>query len=68
MEWMRGAEETPQRLQCKIGPRTIGFGENLTEDQAIQVLTALQRSLPEVAHQLCSYPDSKAHFITLGLS
>jgi hypothetical protein len=68
LEWTRGAEDTPQRLQCKIGHRTIGFGENLTEDQAIQVLAALQRSLPEVAHQLCSYPGSKTHFITLGLS
>jgi hypothetical protein len=68
LEWMQCAENTPQRLQCKAGWRTVTFGESLTENQAIQILTALQQSLPSVAQQLCSYPEGKKHFITLGLS
>lgn len=67
LEWMQAAEDTPPKMQCKIGHRKIAFGENLTEDQAIQILTALQECLPEVAQQMCSYPGSKSHFITLGL-
>lgn len=67
-EWMQSAEDTPRRLQCKIGWRTVTFGKDLTENQAIQILTALQQNLPDVARQLCSYPEGKKHFITLGLS
>ena len=67
LEWMQGAEDTPQRLQFRIGWRTITFGRNLTENQAVQILTALQQTLPDVAQQLCSYPEEKKHFITLGL-
>ena len=67
LEWMQGAEDTPPKIQCKIADRTIAFGENLTEDQALQILTALQQSLPQVAEQMCSYPGGKSHFITLGL-
>jgi hypothetical protein len=68
LEWMQGVENTPQRLQCKIGWRTVRFGEDLTENQAIEILAALQQSLPDVAQQLCAYPEEKKHFITLGLS
>ena len=68
LEWMEGSEDTPERLQFKIGWRTITLGKNLTENQAIQILTALQHTLPDVAQQLCSYPEGKKHFITLGLS
>lgn len=68
LEWMEGTEDKSQRLQFKTGWRTVTFGKNLTENQAIQILTALQQSLPNVAQQLCSYPEGKKHFITLGLS
>jgi hypothetical protein len=68
LEWMQGAEDTPQRLQFKHGWRTVTLGEDLSENQAIEILTALQQSVPEAAQQLCSYPDGKKHFITLGLT
>jgi len=68
LEWMRGGEDTPPSLQFKNGWRTVRLGENLSENQAIEILTALQQSVPEAALQLCSYPDGKTHFITLGLS
>ena len=68
LQWMQGAEDTPQSLQFKNAWRTVTLGENLSEDQAIEILTALQQSVPEAAQQLCSYPDGKKHFITLGLS
>jgi hypothetical protein len=57
LEWTGGSEDEPQRLQFKNGWRTIAFGEGLTEDQSIQILTALQQTLPAVAQKLCSYPD-----------
>jgi hypothetical protein len=65
---MQAAEDTPQSLQFKNGWRTVKLGENLSENQAIEILTALQNSVPEAGQQLCSYPDGKKHFITLGLS
>ena len=68
LQWMQGAEDTPQSLQFKNGWRTVTLGENLSENQAMEILTALQQSVPEAAQQLCSYPDGKKHFITLGLS
>ena len=68
LEWMEPSEGTPQRLQFKIGWRTITLGKSLTENQAIQIFTALQQTLPNVAQQLCSYKEGKKHFITLGLS
>ncbi|MGC1418202.1 MAG: hypothetical protein WA817_23135 [Candidatus Acidiferrum sp.] len=68
LEWTEGTEDTSQRLQFKTGWKTVTFGNNLTENQAIEILTALQQALPNVAQQLCSYPEGKKHFITLGLS
>ena len=55
-------------LQCKVGWRTVKFGEYLSEDQSIQVLTALQAELPDVAQKLGTNLEGKKHFITLGLS
>jgi len=55
LEWREGGRGTPSQLQFKADQRTIVFGENLTENQAIQILTALQQILPSVAQQLCSY-------------
>jgi hypothetical protein len=52
-------------LQCKVGWRTVRFGEYISEDQANEVLAALQRELPEVAAKLEAGPT---HFTTLGLN
>lgn len=68
LEWMEDREHESGRLQFKTDWRTISFGENITENQSIQILTALQQALPNVAQQLCSYPADKKHFLTLGLS
>jgi hypothetical protein len=68
LEWMEPTEDASQRLQFKIGLRTVTFAKHLTESQAVQILTALQQTLPTVAQQLCSYPEGKKHFITLELS
>lgn len=68
LEWVEGREDKSERLQFKNGWRTITFGHNLKESQAIRILTALQRTLPNVAQQLCSHPGGKKHFITMGLN
>jgi hypothetical protein len=68
LEWMEASEGVPQRLQFKIGWRTIALAKGITEDQAVQILASLQQLLPNVAQQVCSYPEGKKHFITLGLS
>ena len=68
LEWERGAGEDRQAgLKCKVGSKTIRFGEGLSEEESIEILVALDRYLPEVAQKLRSYPDAKEHFITLGL-
>lgn len=68
LEWMQGAEDTPQSLQFKTGWGTVTLGENISENQAIEILVALQQSVPDAAQQLCSYPGGKKHFITLDLN
>jgi hypothetical protein len=56
-------------LQCKVGWRTVRFGEYISENEAIEVLTALQTTLPDVAQQMfATSPASKKHFTTLDLS
>lgn len=67
LEWVRASEGRPAGLQCKVGWRKVMVGKDLSEDEAVEVLAALQTSLPGVAQKLCSYPNSKDHFITLGL-
>jgi len=52
-------------LQCKVGWRRVRFAEYISEDQANEVLAALQRELPEVAAKLEASPK---HFTTLGLN
>jgi hypothetical protein len=47
----------PHGLQCRIGWRTIEFGDHLSEQQAIQVLSALQDALPEVVPKLLQSVD-----------
>jgi hypothetical protein len=52
-------------LQCKVGWRTIRFAEHISEDQANEVLSALQRELPDVAGKLEASPTN---FTTLDLN
>jgi hypothetical protein len=67
LEWERAAESRPAGLQCKVGSRKVTVCKDISEDEAVEVLVALQSNLPAVAQKLCSYPNSKDHFITLGL-
>ena len=69
LQWHTQSEGDSYGLQCKVGWRTVKFGEYISEDEAIDVLTALQSNLPEVAQRMGAMPDaSKKHFTTLGLS
>jgi hypothetical protein len=67
LEWSGGGEDEPRGLRCKVGLRTVTFGDHISEDESIEILTALQRSLPDVAQKMCYQGDVKEHFITLGL-
>jgi hypothetical protein len=61
-------DDDPRALQFKAGWRTVRFGKYLSEEQAIEVLTLLQKELPDAAQKLCVDPrPSKSHFQTLGL-
>jgi len=68
LELHEKGEDDPCGLQCKVGWRTVKFGAYISEEQAIRILTALQRELPDVAYRLGTSPEGKKHFITLGLS
>jgi hypothetical protein len=68
LEWSEGSEGEREALKCKVGRRTVKVCQDVSEAESIQILTALQRSLPEVAQKVCSYPDFKEHFLTLGLN
>jgi hypothetical protein len=67
LEWVPASEDRSAGLQCKIGWRKVIVGKDLSEDEVVEILTALQQNLPDVAQKLCSYPNTKDHFITLGL-
>ncbi len=68
LEWMEGSEDKHAALKCRVGWKTITLGEYISEAQAIEILTALQRTLPDVAQIMCSFPEGKKHFISLGLN
>lgn len=67
LEWVPASEGRSAGLQCKIDRRKVIVGEDLSDDEVVEILTALQQKLPGVAQKLCSYPNSKDHFVTLGL-
>jgi|SRR5580658_679969 hypothetical protein len=67
LEWVNASRGRAAALECKIGWRTIVVAKDLSEDEAAEVLAALQKSLPDVAQTLCSSAPSKDHFLTLGL-
>lgn len=70
LEWREPSGEGDSGgLKCKIGWRTITFANHISEDEAQEILTALQANLPDVAQQMCAMPDSgRKHFTTLNLS
>jgi hypothetical protein len=68
LEWAESSESDHSGLKCKVGWSTITVSKYLTEDDVIKILTALQTNLPDVAQKLCSYPNTKQNFITLGLT
>jgi len=68
LEWEHGRKGSPSGLRCKVGWRPIRFGRHISENDANEILSALQRALPEVAQKICTYPGGGEHFITLGLN
>jgi hypothetical protein len=54
-------------LQCKLGWRTIEFGDYLSEEQANEVLAALADSRPDLVPTLFPSVDITKHFTKLSL-
>jgi hypothetical protein len=68
LQWHEPGDGDNGGLQCKIGWRSVRFGEYISEDQANEILAALQRTLPDVAQKMGAMPSQgKSPFITLGL-
>jgi len=67
LRWEQGRKGTSY-LTCKAGRWPIHFGNRVSEEDSIKILSALQSTLPDVAQQICASPASKEHFITLGLN
>ena len=60
--------EDNYRFQCKVGWRTVLFGEYIPKAKAEEILISLQRDLPYIADKMrLQFPD-KQHFTTLGLN
>lgn len=69
LTWREPNDENLNSLECKVGFRTIRFGEGLSERQAQEVLAALQCHLPQVAQTMgMSAGVRKSHITRLGLS
>jgi hypothetical protein len=66
LEWDTG-RRGHSFLRCESGKRRITFGNKISEDDALDILTALQKALPEVAPVLCATKSGKEHFVRLGL-
>jgi hypothetical protein len=67
LEWDPG-RRGGSYLTCKVGRWPVKFGNRLSENDANEILVALQKSLPDVAQKICACPGGKEHFITLGLN
>ena len=69
LEWRdANSEGDGSRLQCKVGWRTVKFAKYISENEATEIVTALQKNLPDVATRLLATIYSKQHFTTLNLS
>ena len=62
------SEDDSSALEVKAGWKTVRFADHVSEDDALAILTALQRALPGVADRLMTSPEDKSHFTTLKLS
>lgn len=47
----------PHGLQCRLGRRTIEFGDYLSEQQGIEVVSALEDALPDIVQTLLPSVD-----------
>lgn len=65
---IRERNEDEYGLQCKVGWRTVPFGEYISEAKAEEILTLLQRDLPTVADRMLLQRPDKEHFTTLRLN
>jgi hypothetical protein len=66
LEWSAG-RKGGSHLACKVGRWPITFAKRLSETDADEIFSALQRTLPDVAQKICTSTGGKEHFITLGL-
>jgi hypothetical protein len=56
-------------LEVKVGWRKVSFGKYLSQAQAWEILSELQRYLPDVAQKMGMFPEGrKSHLTSLGLS
>lgn len=61
--------EEERALECKVGWKKVRFGKYLSETQAWEVLSELQRYLPDVAQKMgMSLGERKSHVTRMGLS
>jgi hypothetical protein len=67
LQWEAGRKGRSY-LRCKVGRWPIQFGNRVSENDANEILSALQRTLPDVAQVICAFPGDKKHFITLSLN
>jgi hypothetical protein len=68
LEWIPNASNSEDfGLRCKVGRRTIRFAKGISESESLEILIALQKYLPDVAHRILAVAKSDEHFITLGL-
>jgi len=56
----------PHGFQCRLGRRTIEFGDYLSEQQGIEVLSALERALPEIVPTLLPSVDISKDLMKLA--
>ena len=56
LEWQPG-NNGHSYLSCKVGRWPKTFGNGLSENEGIEILAALQQTLPDVAQKICSYPS-----------
>jgi len=70
LSWQRDDDQKSHcALECKVGWRKIRFGRYLSETQAWEVLSELQRYLPDVAQKMgMSSGSNESHITRLGLN
>jgi hypothetical protein len=66
LSWRNQEEKGEAALECNVGWRTIKFARYATEDEARNILTLLQKELPEVATKMTG--AAEGHYTQLGLN